>query len=332
MPLDLGQSLTIHGSRSPRFRMKTISVVTPCFNEKDGIAECVDVLRDIFVTSLPNYRLEHIICDNCSDDGTVEELRRLAHLNPQLKVILNSRNFGILKNTFNGVMAAAGDAVILFLPADLQDPPGLIPEFVRHWENGFEIVYGIRASREETFLLRSARKLYYRILSRITSVNYPPDVGDYQLVDRKVHEAMKQVDDAQPFMRLMTFDMGFRSIGVEYTWTKRKHGKSRNRLSQLFGQGLNGIISYSGVPLRLALVLGFFLAGMSLLYAFLVATLALSGLIHASRGIPTVIIALFFFGGVQLFFLGVLGEYILAIYNQVRKRPLVVERERINFD
>jgi glycosyltransferase involved in cell wall biosynthesis len=311
--------------------MKTISVVTPCFNEKNGIAECVSSLCDIFATSLPNYRLEHIICDNCSNDGTVDVLRRLAQSNAHMKVILNSRNFGILKNTFNGVMAASGDAVVLFLPVDMQDPPGLIPEFVRHWESGFEIVYGIRASREEPFLLRSARKIYYRVLSRITSVNYPPDVGDYQLVDRKVHEAMKRMDDAQPFMRLMTFDMGFRSIGVEYTWVKRKHGVSRNAFSHLFDQGLNGIISYSGVPLRLALVSGFFLAGMSLLYAFLVTVLTVFGLINAPRGIPTIITALFFFGGIQLFFLGVLGEYILAIYNQVRKRPLVVERERINF-
>jgi len=139
------------------------------------------------------------------------------------------------------------------------------------------------------------------------------------------------VDDAQPFMRLMTFDCGFRSIGISYTWRARKHGVSRNRLLQMFGQGLNGIVSFSGAPLRLALVLGLFVSVASVLYSLVVAILALLGQIEADKGIPTIIIALFFFGGVQLFFIGVLGEYILAIYNQVRRKPLVVERERINF-
>ena len=210
-------------------------------------------------------------------------------------------------------------------------PPELIPEFVRLWESGYEIVYGIRAQRQEKLALKFARKAYYRLLSRITYVNYPPDAGDFQLVDRRVLDAMKRIDDAQPFMRLMTFDSGFRSVGVKYTWRERKHGKSANRLSHMFEQGLNGIISFSGVPVELALFAGFLTATLSVLYAASVIVLAALGAVHASTGVPTIIIALFFFGGVQLFFLGIIGEYVLAIYNQVRRKPLVIERERINF-
>jgi glycosyltransferase involved in cell wall biosynthesis len=311
---------------------KTISIVTPCFNEESGIEECARAIEVLFKSDLPGYDYEHIFCDNASSDGTVEILKRLATGNASIKIIVNSRNFGILKNTYNGVCAASGDAVLLFLPADLQDPPSLIPEFVRLWEQGYEIVYGLRAQREENWLMRNARKLYYRFLSAITYVDYPADAGDFQLVDRKVHNAMMRIDDAQPFMRMMTFESGFRSIGVKYKWGARKHGKSRNHWSHLFDQGMNGIISFSGAPLRVALLAGLGIAALSVVYSFVVVALVLSGRIHTIAGIPTLIAALFFFGGAQLFFVGLLGEYILAIFNQVRRKPLVVERERINFD
>ena len=190
----------------------------------------------------------------------------------------------------------------------------------------------MRAKREEGFLIRNARKAYYRILSKLTYVDYPPDAGDFQLVDRVVINAMKQIDDAQPFMRLMTFDCGFRSFGISYTWRARKNGVSRNSLMHMFNQGMNGIISFSGAPLRMALVLGIAVSTLSILYAASIAFMGIFGLLpETERGIPTVIVALFFFGGVQLFFVGVLGEYILAIYNQVRRKPLVIEREKINF-
>jgi glycosyltransferase involved in cell wall biosynthesis len=312
--------------------MKTISIVTPCYNEEASVAECVETVEKIFKEQLSGYSLEHIFCDNCSTDRTVEILKEIAAKNPSVKIIVNSRNFGILKNTFNGVLAAGGDAVVLFLPVDLQDPPELIPEMVRLWEGGYEIVYGVRAQREESVVLRLARKAYYRLLSRLTYVNYPPDAGDFQLVDRCVLEAMKRIDDAQPFMRLMTFDCGFRSIGLNYTWRARKHGKSKNRLSHMLDQGMNGIISFSGVPVRLALFAGVVIASASVLYAMIVTLLTLTGHVKTFPGVPTIIAALFFFGGVQLLFLGLIGEYILAIFNQVRRKPLVVERERINFE
>lgn len=311
---------------------KKISIVTPCFNEEAGIRECHETIRRMMDTQLPGYDLEHIFCDNASTDRTVEILKEIAATDRSVKIIVNSRNFGILRNNYNGVLAATGDAVVLFMPADLQDPPDLIPEFVKHWEAGSEIVYGVRAQREESFLMRSSRKMYYQMLSRLSYVNYPPNVGDFQLVDRKVLDAMKRIEDAQPFMRMMPFECGFRATGIPYTWRARKHGVSRNRLAQLVDQGLNGIISFSNAPVRLASLAGFVIAGFALLYTLAVFLMTLFGYVHSGAGIPTVIVAVFFFGGVQLLFLGLIGEYILAIFNQVRKRPIVFERERVNFD
>lgn len=310
---------------------KTISVVSPCYNEIDGIDEAYQTIRNLFDKELPNYQLELIFCDNCSTDGTTQRLRAIAAKDSDVKVIFNSRNFGILNNTYNGVMSSSGDATLLFMPVDLQDPPELIPEFVRHWEAGYEVVYGMRAAREENQLLALARKAYYRVLSKISYVSYPPDAGDFQLVDRVVLEAMSSYYDAQPFMRMMTFESGFRSKGISYTWKARKHGKSRNPIASLFQQGMTGIISSSAAPIRLALAMGLGISVLSVSYAALTAILVLCGLASAPSGIPTLIVAMFLFSGVQLLFLGVIGEYVLAIFNQVRRRPLVVERERLNF-
>lgn len=311
---------------------KTISIITPCFNEETSIRECYETIKRIMDAELPGYGREHIFCDNSSTDRTVAILREIAAADKSVKVIVNSRNFGILRNNYNGVLSATGDAVVLFMPVDMQDPPELIPTFVKHWEAGSEVVYGIRAQRQEAFLMRNSRRLYYHILSRLSYVDYPPNVGDFQLVDRKVVDSMKRIEDAQPFMRMMPFECGYRAIGVPYTWRARKHGVSRNRFAQLIDQALNGLISFSNAPLRLALWAGFVIAGLSFLYTIGVVVATLLGLVRAESGIPTVIVAVFFFGGVQLLFLGVIGEYIIAIFNQVRRRPIVFERERINFD
>ncbi len=310
---------------------KKISIITPCFNEEDGITNCYETIKEIFSTKLKQYNYEHIFCDNASTDKTLSKLKTIAEQDKNIKIIVNSRNFGILKNTYNGVTSATGDAILLFLPVDMQDPPSLIPEFVKLWESGYEIVYGIRAKREENFFLAGARKGYYRLLSKLTYVKYPLNVGDFQLVDKCVLNAMRKIDDARPFMRLMTFDCGFKSVGVPYTWGMRQHGKSKNSLLNMFEQGLNGLVSFSGAPLRASLVVGMTIASISLIYAVSIFLWTLFGGVKVTSGIPTIIVALFFFSGVQLFFLGVLGEYIFAIFNQVRRKPLVVERERINF-
>ncbi|WP_342359612.1 glycosyltransferase family 2 protein [Terrarubrum flagellatum] len=312
--------------------MKTISVITPCFNEEQNVREAWEAVRNIFADKLPDYRLEHIFCDNDSSDGTLAILREITAQDSCVKAIVNRRNFGPLRNTYNGVMASTGDAVLLFLPADLQDPPDMIPQFVKLWEDGYEIVYGIRATREEGRIMRSVRNAYYGLLTRFTDLVVPPGVGDFQLVDRRVVEAMREIRDNYPFMRMMTFECGGRSIGVPYHWKARKRGLSKNRLSALFDQGMNGIVSFTAAPIRLSLFAGFTLALLSLAYS--IVTLIISLVFYrelAQPGIMTLIVALFFFGGTMLFFIGLIGEYVLATYGRVRDKPVVFERERINF-
>ncbi|TPQ36284.1 glycosyltransferase [Bradyrhizobium guangdongense] len=313
--------------------MKTISVVTPCYNEELNVRDCHDAVRRVFDERLQGYRREHIFCDNASDDRTVDILREIAAVDPCVKIIVNARNFGPLRNTFNGVMAAGGDAVLLFMPADMQDPPDLIPDLVKLWDEGYEIVYGIRAVREEGRLMRGIRNAYYRLLTRFSDVNVPPGVGDFQLVDRRVVEAMRSVRDSYPFMRMMTFECGGRAIGVPYTWRERKKGFSKNRAGALIDQGINGLVSFTTAPVRFGLFAGFLISALSIGYAIVNFVLGL--LLYrqlAEPGIITLIVAMFFFGGVQLFFMGMIGEYVLAIHGQVRAKPVVFERERVNFD
>lgn len=312
--------------------MKLISVVTPCFNEVDNIPTCHGRIKEIFAKNLPYYQYEHIFCDNSSTDGTTELLKDLAKDDKNVKVIVNSRNFGPGPSCFNGILSASGDAVFVFVPADSQDPPELIPDFLKHWETGHQVVYGIRSTRKEGKLMTWLRKAYYRLASRLAGNRLLPDVGDFQLVDRSVVDALRRFDDYNPYLRGMIAHCGFQAIGIPYTWQERKLGQSKSTWYHLVDTGLNGILSFSKIPLRLCLLLGFLLSFGSIFWG--VANL-ISGLLHyrkvAAPGIVTLIVGLFFLSGVQLFFLGILGEYLLAIHCQVRKKPNVVEKERINF-
>ena len=313
-------------------RKKLISVVTPCYNEEMNVRECRDAVRDVFARELPGYDYEHVFCDNASTDATLERLRELAAEDPHVRVIANARNFGPFNSMFNGLLACSGDAIIPFVPADLQDPPELIPQFVREWEAGHEIVYGVRADREETAALHAVRRAYYRLVSRFANIDIPLNAGEFTLIDRRVLDALRQCDDYYPYLRGLIANTGFRSTRIAYTWRARKRGFSKANTYALIDQGLNGLISFTNVPMRLVMFTGFTIAAVSILYAlatFLIALIWYREL--AAPGIQTLIVALFFFSGVQLFVLGFLGEYISAIHFQVRKRPLVIERERINF-
>ena len=313
-------------------RKKVISIVTPCFNEEGNVTPCYLAIKQLFEGPLAKYDYEHVFCDNASSDNTVLLLKGLAAQDPRVKIIVNARNFGALRSDYNGVLATAGDAVIVFLPADLQDPPEVIPDLVQHWEAGNEIVYGIRAQREEGLLMRTARRIFYRLVRRMADIDVPVDAGEFQLIDRKVVDTLREFEDYYPYIRGMIASCGFRRVGVPYTWKARERGYSKARYYHLIDQALNAIISLSNVPMRLCMFFGFAIAMLSILIGFfgLIMNLVYYQQI-APVGIPTLIVAVFFFSGLQLFFFGVLGEYISAIHFQVRKRPLVIERERINF-
>ncbi len=310
---------------------KLISVVTPVFNEFHTVRDCHATVRDTFARELPDYDYEHVFCDNASTDGTDLVLRELAARDPRVKVILNARNFGPSRSTFNGILRTSGDAVFVFVPADMQDPPELIPEFVHKWEQGYKVVYGIRKTRQENLLMVWVRKLYYRLVSKVADVRILPDVGDFQLVDRAVVEALRQFDDCNPYLRGMIPQCGFPSTGIAYTWRARKAGTSKSNLTHLVDTALNGILSFSKLPMRLCMFCGLLLAAGSMGYALVSLVVSLiHHPTHTPPGVQTLIVALFFFSGFQLFFMGVLGEYIAAIFYQVRKRPLVVEKEVLN--
>jgi glycosyltransferase involved in cell wall biosynthesis len=313
---------------------KLISIVSPCYNEQNNVRQCRDAVRDVFCRELRDYAYEHIFADNASTDGTLSELRKLAAEDKNVKVIANARNYGPFRSNFNALRATRGDAVLVMLPVDLQDPPDLIPQFVREWENGFKIVFGQRLQREEIGLLRLVRKVYYRSVSALAEFDIPLDTAEFQLLDRQVVDALLRFNDHYPYIRGLIASVGFRdqSKAIPYTWRARARGLSKNRLSNLVDQGMNGLVSFTNVPMRLAVIGGFVLATGAILYALV--QLAINLLEHnpAPPGIATLIVALFFFSGVQLLFIGLLGEYVGSIHAQVHQRAIVIERERINFE
>ncbi|MFD1106753.1 glycosyltransferase family 2 protein [Sphingobium olei] len=312
--------------------MKTISIVTPCFNEADNVEACRDAVAALFAPGGPleSYAREHIFADNDSSDGTQDILRALAASDPSMKVILNARNYGPFRSNFNALRAATGDAVVVFLPADLQDPAEMIPEFVKLWESGVEVVAGARVNRQESLALRTCRAIFYRTVRSLSDIDIPLNVGEFQLLDRKVWDAVVSHDDHYPYIRGIIASVGFRRAIVPYTWAARRSGLSKNNLPRLVDQALNGIFSFTNAPMRLCTFAGVTMAALCMLYAIASVGLYIARPDLAPRGIMTLIVALFFLSGVQLAFMGILGEYVTSIHAQVRKRPLVVERERIN--
>ena len=311
---------------------KKISVISPCFNEELNVKECYKAVNAVFKEYLSDYDYEHIFTDNSSNDNTVNILRKIAADDKRVKVIVNSRNFGPLKSAFNGVLRSSGDAVLVMLAVDLQDPPELIPEFVKKWEEGFKIVAGSRREREEGIIMRNTRKLFYHLVLKLSYVSIPPYVGEFQLIDKVIVDKLREFDDYDPYIRGMIANCGYETIIIPYKWKSRKKGKSKLKLYQLFDIAFNGMISFSNVPMRGAIVLGTLISITSLTYAIIMLIINIIFYrVIAPPGIATLITALFFFSGVNLLFLGLLGEYICAIHSQVRKKPLVIEKETINF-
>ena len=311
--------------------MKKLSIITPCYNEEVNVEICAQELKKVMQEKLSGYDYEHIFADNASTDSTLVKLRELAAKDDHIKVISNSRNVGPFRNMWNAMKSATGDAVVPLLPADLQDPPSVIPELVKHWEQGFLVTYGVRANREESIIMRMARGLYYRIIKKFASAVIPLNSGEFLLADKKVIDSILVVDDQYPYIRGLIAQTGVKSASVPYTWVRRVRGKSKNSFISLIDQALNGFVSTSRVPARLALLGGFLLSFLGFAYAIFTAVMVLISDGTAPVGIPTIIVGIFLLGGVQLLFLGLIGEYILSIHGQVRRTPPMFETERINF-
>ena len=310
--------------------MKTITIVSPCYNEEDNVRACYEAIKAIFDNELPGYRREHIFSDNCSEDKTPEILREIAASDPDVKVVMNARNFGPFRSLFNGLRYATGDAVVVFMPVDLQDPPELIPEFVKHWENGIKVVAGARVNRDETRLLRMCRWIFYRIVNGLSDFEIPPDVGEFQLIDRKVWRAVMSYHDHYLYIRGIIASCGFERVIVPYTWRARQRGLSKNNIPRLVDQALNGIFSFTNAPMRFCTFAGFSVAFICLFFAAYSLFSYIFFPHNAPRGTTTIIFSIFFLSGIQLIFIGILGEYVTSTHSQVRRGPLVIERELLN--
>lgn len=312
-------------------KKKLISIVTGVFNEEKIIK---DVYRGIKsqMSQLKNYDYEHLILDNCSEDSTLAILKQIAAKDKHVKILSYSRNFGPIKSGFIGLKYASGDAVIYY-EANMKDPINLIPTFIKHWESGYELVYGVRQQTSDNYLLGATRRVYYRLVNALSDEELPPYFGGFGLIDRKIVDEVIKVDDYKPYVRGLLATVGFRHKRVNYIRGQRPGGKgvSKSNFGYLIDFAINGLISYSIKPIRIMTYLGLGLSSVSIISATLYLILKLMYWKVTVPGITGVIFLVLFFSGVQLFFLGIIGEYVGAIHSQVRKKPFVVIREKINF-
>ena len=311
--------------------MKLISIITACFNEEDNIREVYERVRAALKPFEGRYRYEHIFIDNASTDRTLEILRSLAAADRNVKVIANRRNFGVLQSGQHVFLQARGDAVIS-VAADLQDPPELIPAFLERWEAGSKVVLGVKRTSRESPAMFLMRTFYYRLIGRMADVKLIQHATGFGLYDQAFVQMVRELNDPYPYTRGLVAEFGFETTTIPYDQPARKRGITKNNFYALYETAMVGITSHSKVPLRLATMTGFALSALSFLVgvAYLIYKLIFWNSFPV--GIAPLVIGVFLSFSIQLFFLGILGEYVAVIHTRVMKRPLVVEKERINFD
>jgi glycosyltransferase involved in cell wall biosynthesis len=309
--------------------MKLISVVTACYNEEKNVEEIYFRIKELFQGL--NYHYEHIFIDNSSKDNTVAILKKLAERDKNLKIIVNARNFGWIRSPFYGLLQAKGSAVIL-IAADLQDPPLTIIEFIKKWEAGYKIVLGVKVESKESFLMYSVRSFYYKLYKSFSENEIVEHSTGFGLYDKSIIEIFRNLDESYPYLKSIISEIGFEKAIVEYVQERRKKGISSSSFYKLYDAAISGIISDSRVLIRIVTMFGFVASAVSLLIAVVYLVLKIILWERFQLGISSLAIGIFFFVSIQLFFIGVVGEYVGAIYTQVKKRPLVIEKERINFD
>ncbi|HOY32837.1 MAG TPA: glycosyltransferase family 2 protein [Bacteroidales bacterium] len=309
---------------------KKISVLTPCFNEEENVEILCNEVKKVF-DGLPGYDYEHVFIDNNSQDKTVEILKGIAARDKHVRIIVNVRNFGHIRSPYYGLLQVTGDCVIV-MAADLQDPPEVIPAFVEKWEKGYKIVTAVKKKSRENPVMFLMRKVYYNMLEKFSEGEQIKNFTGFGLYDRSFIEVIRRIDDPYPYFRGLISEVGFQTSSLEYVQPKRLHGKTKNNFYTLYDIGMLGFVNHSKLPLRLASFIGFTVAIFSLLVAIGYLIYKLIYWNEFKLGTAPLVIGLFFFSSVQLFFIGIIGEYIGAIYTQVKKRPLVIEKERINFE
>ncbi len=305
------------------------SIIAPIFNEFENIPVLWKRVSEVMDSTGESWEL--ILVDDGSSDGSTDRIRELAAAEPRVRPVIFARNFGHQIAVTAGMDYSRGEAIVV-IDADLQDPPEVILELAKKWKEGYEVVYAVRSEREgESWFKLMTASLFYRLIYRITDVKIPLDTGDFRLVDRKVVDVMNSMRERHRFLRGMSSWIGFKQIGVEYKRAARLSGVTKYPLKKMLKFAQDGITGFSYFPLQIATYLGFFAAGLSVVGIPLVMILRLAGS-HFFEGQTTTLISVLFLGGVQLISLGILGEYIGRIYDEVKGRPLYVVRDAPQMD
>lgn len=307
---------------------KTVSIVVPVFNEEENIELLYNRVFQI-MAGLSKYDYEIVFTDNHSTDASFERLKGLADKDRRIKVLRFSRNFGYQRSIFTGYLNAFGDAAIQ-LDCDMQDPPELIPEFIRLWEEGYHVVYGVRRTRRESWWVTGIRKGFYRLIDFLSEDHLPYDAGDFRLLDRKVLNELKEIDDANPYIRGSIASIGFNQIGIPYDRAERIHGKSKFLWKDMFNLAIDGILNHSIVPLRIATYTGLVVSLLTFtgIFIYVVGRLFLGQ--NWPAGFATITVLILLSLSLNALFLGIIGEYLGRIYKQVKKRPLTIIEQEIN--
>jgi glycosyltransferase involved in cell wall biosynthesis len=309
---------------------KVITIVSPTYNEEENILHFYSSVSEA-IKNLSNYQFEFLFIDNASTDQTASILKNLANQNKQIKIILNTRNFGHIRSPYWGLIQSQGDATI-YLASDLQDPPEIIPKFIEAWENGYKVAFGVKPESKDYFLLHQLRKFYYRLLEKISDVPIVKNATGFGIYDREVLESVRKINDPYPFFRGIIADLGYEIKQIPFIQKRRARGLSKNNFFTLYDIGMLGIINHSIVPIRIASLIGFLVGGISFFVALIFLMLKLIYWNSFPLGTSPIIIGMFFMFGLIFIFIGFLGEYIGSIHTYLQKRPIVVEKERINFD
>lgn len=310
--------------------MKKISVLIPCYNEVENVIPISEAIIDEFKTKLPLYDYEIVFIDNCSVDGTRDNLETLCAGNKKIKAIFNAKNFGQFNSPFYGMCQTTGDCTICMC-CDFQDPIDLIPRFVAEWEKGYKIVSAIKAQSEENGIIRFLRSCYYKIIKKMSSVEQIEHFTGTGLYDKSFINVLQGLDDPTPFLRGIVAELGYKRKDITYTQAKRRAGKTHNNWYTLYDAAMLSFTSYTKIGLRMATIAGFIFSAICMVIALCYLVAKLIWWDTFPLGTAPMIIGVFFMGSVQLFFIGLLGEYVLNINTRVMKRPLVVEEKRINF-
>ncbi len=311
-------------------KKKTISFVLPCFNEKGNIESISNQIVSLFDNELKKYNYEIIFIDNDSKDGTRDIIRELCAKNKKIKAIFNAKNFGQFNSPYYGLLQMSGDAVIL-IASDFQDPVEMIPKFVAAWEEGYKIAVGVRKTSTDNFVLKTLKSIYYDLSKRFSNVDQIKMFTGFGIYDKDFIEILRKLDDPTPFFRGIVAELGFKRKEIPFEQGKRKAGKSSNNFYTLYDAAMLSFTSYTKIGLRIATFAGAIIMFISIVVAIIYLIMKLIWWDRFQAGMIPMLLGMIFLGSVQMLFIGIIGEYVLAINQRTMKRPLVVEEERINF-